>query len=124
MDEEDPNVTQQHATTGNVGHQTRTDMNQIMPIDRRCQADEADSHDAPRFAYGGQDGVQRLSPGYQGGSRISQVHDYDERDDERGAPRPELSPALHHLWHAQPRPLRGVQCHENSANEVPDDDGN
>ena len=123
MHEQDPHVTQQHGAARDVGHHSRTHVDQIMSKDRGRETDEADGDDARRLAGRGQDGVQRLSAGHEGGRRISQVHDDDERDDEGGAERAELTPALHHLRHAESRTLRGMECHENGAHEVPHDDG-
>ncbi len=72
----------------------------------------------------GQDGMQRLPAGHQRGRGVSHVHEYHERDDERGAASSELAAALHHLRHAEPRALRGMQCHEDGADEISDEDGN
>jgi len=56
-------------------------------------------------------------------SRISHVHEHHQSNHGGGAPGPELTPALHHLRHAEPRALGRMQRHENRTDEVPDDDG-
>ena len=69
MDEQDPDVAQQHGAAGDVGHHARAEMDQIVAVDRRREADEADRDDAGALADRGQDGVQRLSARHQARSR-------------------------------------------------------
>ena len=50
----------------------------------------------------------------------SDIHDDDDADDQQGAEGSELPPGLDHLRYAECRALRGVQRHENGADEIAD----
>ncbi len=119
----DPHEASQECGTADPAHPPRIGMNQIVAVDRGGEAQERNQNDPGLIAESARDAVQGLAAEDQIGRDEAQVHEHHERDHEDGADGAELPTALHHLRYAELRPLRGVQCHENAADQISDQDG-
>ncbi len=67
--------------------------------------------------------MQRLAAEHQIRGDEAKVHDDHQGDHEDGAHGTELPAALDHLRHAELGALRGMQRHENAADQIPDENG-
>ncbi len=123
MDEQKPHKRNQQCRAGNVGDRSGADVNQIVAIDRSDEADRSDGDDCRRLAERWHDEVQRLPPGDEGRTAVSDVHERNQDHDKGSAFGAELAAALDHLRHTQAGTLSRMQRHEDRANQIANQDG-
>jgi hypothetical protein len=98
-------------------------VDEVVAEDRHDHADRADDQDARVDADAAGQHVERLPGEHQVRGEEPDVHHHDEHDHDQRPVGAELAAGLHHLRHAEPRPLGAVQRHEDRADQVADHDG-
>ncbi len=118
MPERQPAEAQQQRRTGKPGQPLRIQVYQIVPVDGRHQADQADHHRISMRSQPACQQMQRLAAEHEVRRDEAHIHQHHECYHRHRAHRSELPARLHHLRHAKLRPLCRMQRHEHAAHRV------